>query len=341
MMQQLHTKYIGHRLSCLVVSFVVVLCSCWLFCECQDTAKPIQRQYKGLIEYDSLLKEVPNDIDLLPRLILGQGPMVRDIGCIILRPQDITLDIEPGGDIQGDAWDPGTISAIKSHDKYQGKFSAIIFERISTLPLYWGKYVQALFGQPSNDVYCFPGDGTIDSVVDQDTYRTNSLSEGRSYRHEFYSKGLSHFYDLEKISISALQLPSSYQTNVVVDPQLVTLTSTQESLFEKGGASQILPLEQVITSIAPTENIILKEYYDLLAPGGLLIFSSTSTLVNRYGGIIVEYKEKKYTPFQDLDDPRLQAVYRSIFERAGFVNIQFYKDFCFAEDIILLVAKKP
>lgn len=203
--------------------------------------------------------------------------------------------------------------------------------------MYWGKYLQAFVTQPTNYIYQFPDD--MNALVDMDARRR--LGDNRLNRKKFYEEGFGYFRDLQKVRLSALQLPSAYQANLVIDPQLVTLANTQESLFQKEYDVKYPQLDELIASVEPLENTILQDYYELLASGSLLIFSSTANVVNRFGGIIVEYQGKKYTPFQDLDDPHMQAVYRSIFERAGFVNIQFYKDPYFAEQVILLVAKKP
>jgi hypothetical protein len=331
-MHQSHTYRLP--LSFLIISFI--LCSCWPSCKQDtDTVNPIRKQYKGQVFQDSILKkEIPTDIlQSFPMFIAG---LTESNLKATNTPPIITLDIEKGADIQGDAWDPGTISKIKAHDKCQGQVSVITFQRIGVLPLYWGKYLQAFCAQPSNAFYKLPDNQA--SLV-QSSYRGMAM-QGQGRLLEIYSQGLGFYHDLEKVPLSTLQLPITNQANLAINPQLVTLTTTQEGFFQNENP-QIPQLEQLVNSVTPVENTVLKDYYELLAPGGLLIFMSSSSGVNRFGGIIVEYQGKKYTPFQDLDDPHMQAVYRSIFERAGFVDIKFYKDPCFMEDVIVLVAKKP
>ena len=321
------------KLLLLIISIFSPCCACWCF---RDTVSPVKKNYVvRAVNYENLLEEVSDSISSLPRLVIGRGREVpwQDVGCINLRDQDITLDDnrKENPHICGDAWDINTVQQIK--DVYTGKFSAIVFERVGPMPLYWSAYLKKLCERPNNIFYQFPA---IEQSLVQSSY--TQLSEYRVFLKQVYEQRFGFYHELTKVKLPTLRsniASNSFDINYPT-PELVSLVESGESIFQE----QIPQLETVLGLQAHIENTVLKAYYKLLKPGGIIIFSSSSSGVNRYGGLVVEYQGRKYTPFKDLDDPSMQAVYRSIFERAGFKNIRFYKDPCYMEDVIFLAATK-
>ena len=256
-------------------------------------------------------------------------------GQVALRTHDVTVDLEDGGDkssdaphVQKNAWDPATVQQIKKHGQ---KFGAIVFERVSTLPLYWDAYLQKLASHKDQHCYKFP---------DPVRYRY-PMGGNRDLLKAHYDQGY-HFY----VPMIKTTLPEAFPNastaappTAYPDPTLVT--TVLPSVLNPG---KIPTLKDRLDAQAPsnTETTnILKAYYDLLAPGGLFVFMSASSGVNRHGGCVFEYKGKRYSPFQDLDDPNMQAVYQSLLARAGFTEIKFKKDLYYTEDVLFIVAKKP
>ena len=243
-------------------------------------------------------------------------------GQVALRTHDVTVDLEDewlSSDVphvQKDAWDPATVQQIKEHGQ---KFGAIVFERVSTLPLYWDAYFQELTSHKDQHFYKFP---------DPPAKNKYSIRSNRDLLKAHYDQGY-HFY----VPMIKTTLPEAFPNastaappTAYPDPTLVTTT--------------VLPSVPNPEKIPTTTNI-LKAYYDLLVPGGLFVFMSESSGFNRHGGCVFEYKGKRYSPFQDLDDPNMQAVYQSLLARAGFTEIKFKKDLYYTEDVLFIVAKKP
>ena len=245
---------------------------------------------------------------LLPRLIIGRGKDDEQLWLQVdkrdgrenvwrlkVDPNDVTVDLESSlsPDVLYNCYDPGVIKKIL--EKKSGKFRAIIFERVSMLPLYWGEYL-------------------------------------RKYLEE-----------------NGSQFP---------DPDLVKLTYPDPKLVGTGGIIPMHPLSELI-NFTYQENNILRQYYDLLAPGGKFTFMSSSNVVNQYGIVFTVpssqenrdlFKNNKIDDseeyfrilfFEDgVKDEHLQDVYRSVFERAGFINIKFHTDPSYPQTVIYLTAEK-
>jgi hypothetical protein len=321
----------------LLVLFVIIFspcCACWCF---RDTVSPIKKECIGQVKYiEDLLEEAPDSISSLPRLVIGRGQQntSKEIGCISLREQDITIDYSKFDEphICGDAWDVNTIQQVKN--LYKGKFSAIVFERVSAMPLYWSKYLQSLCARTSNTFYQLP--------VNEQSLVQSSFMRVKEYREilqQVYEQGFGFYNTLTETKLPTLSSKIASTSSSIARPpitELVYMVKSDDIPFQ----NKIPLLKEILTLEPPIENKILKAYYKLLQPGGIIIFSSSSSGLNRYGGVIIEYQKRKYTPFKDLDDPHMQAVYISIFERAGFKDIKFYKDPCFVEDVLLLTATK-
>lgn len=356
------TKFTLHITRLLVLIIILSPCSvCWS-CFCKEKkhkelhlsqVNSLEQLLENLIEknyldealdFESLLEVVPTSINSLPRLIVGQGQVYRseiiDEGCITLRDQDLTMDFFNQGtnpDIYGDAWDIDTVKKIK--DIYTGKFSAIIFERVSIMPLYWSAYLRALCARSDNTFYQLP---YPNSAVTHRAYGT--ATENRFILKQIYDRGRGFFHEVKEVKLPTLNHYGSISNLFDTDypaPELVDLVKSDKALFQV--KSERFPqLETVLKlELKPSEkNEVLKAYYDLLEPGGVMIFSSNAGVINRHGGLIVEFEERKYTPFKNLDDLRMQEIYRSIFEREGFKDIKFYKDPYYREQAIVLVAIK-
>ena len=256
-------------------------------------------------------------------------------GQVALRTHDVTVDLEDGGDkssdaphVQKDAWDPATVQQIKKHGQ---KFGAIVFERVSTLPLYWDAYLQKLASHKDQHCYKFP---------DPVRYRY-PMGGNRDLLKAHYDQGYHFYVPVIKTTLPEALPNASTAAPPTAYPDPTLVTTVLPSVLNPG---KIPTLKDRLDAQAPsnTETTnILKAYYDLLAPGGLFVFMSASSGVNRHGGCMFEYKGERYSPFQDLDDPNMQAVYQSLLARAGFTEIKFKKDLYYTEDVLFIVAKKP
>lgn len=355
------TKFTLRITRLLVLIIILSPCSvCWC-CFCKGEKKQelylsqiksleqllenlIEKNYLGeALDFESLLKVIPTSIDSLPRLIIGQGQVYRseiiDVGCITLRDQDITMDFNqsPKPDVCGDVWDIDTVKKIK--DIYTGKFSAIIFERVSIMPLYWSAYLRELCARSDNTFYQLP---YPDSAVTHRAY--SGATDNRFILKDIYEQGRGFFHEVKEVKLPTLNHHESISNSFDTDypaPELVDLVKSDKALFPEG-IKELPQLEQVLKlELKPFEkNEVLEAYYDLLEPGGIIIFSSSAGVINRHGGLLVGFQERRYTPFKNLDDLHMQAIYRSIFERAGFKDVKFYKDPYYMEQVIVLVATK-
>ena len=257
-------------------------------------------------------------------------------GQVALRTHDVTVDLEDGGDkssdaphVQKDAWDPATVQQIKKHGQ---KFGAIVFERVSTLPLYWDAYLQKLASHKDQHCYKFPDPPAKDEY---------SIRSNRDLLKAHYDQGYHFYVPMIKTTLPEALPNASTAAPPTAYPDPTLVTTVLPSVLNPG---KIPTLKDRLDAQAPsnTETTnILKAYYDLLAPGGLFVFMSASSGVNRHGGCMFEYKGERYSPFQDLDDPNMQAVYQSLLARAGFTEIKFKKDLYYTEDVLFIVAKKP
>lgn len=294
---------------------------------------------KGVLYYDSdrgprdmrlynTVKKTASKEDIKDIRAVGRSP--RELR---LRKGDFTVDIkEPhllrNNDkakphVQGDAWTPATIEKIKNIQN--GQFGAIVFERVGMMPLDWGAYIKQLLSAEKPAFYQLPAPPMC----------------GHPDPFGAYYKKNYHFYHpvVEKVT-----LPNQLSSPVTAISNLAALVNTvapnSATLSEERNNGAPPDLQEILHASDSADTAILKAYYDLLKPGGLFIFMSSSNAINRHGGCIFQHQEKYYSPFQDLDDPSMKAVYRSLLKRAGFKDVRFYKDPYFMEDVIFVTAKK-
>lgn len=259
------------------------------------------------------------------------------LGMVTPRETDLTLTIngEYGEvpHIEGNAWNPNTLQNDKLLQN-RGKLGAIIIDRMSAFPLYWGAYFRAFF-QERKAVYQLP------SPLVREGYYNND----RVARKRYYDQHKRFYYPTTPVLLKDVYPSTSVgsDSDQSPDPGLViaVLPSRTTLKYDNLWRAIVPKLDQVLQSTEPSSSNIFEHYFQLLTPGGRFIYASYSSRNNRHGGCVFSHNGHYYSLFKDLDDPNMQSVYRSVLERAGFINIQFYKDICYSEDCVTLSAQKP
>ncbi len=244
-------------------------------------------------------------------------------GVYSLKENDLTIDLNDFADIKGNAWDPEIINKIKKTLNGK-KAQEIIFERIDIFPLNFDNYIINLLAKKEKFyVLDYDNDAKLKFYENNLRYRTPKKIWYETIDINFYPS-----LSAEKINLGDIQYKQNNETTFIKN-----LNNEKK---------EVLDLEDIIERQGKeSENTILQAYYDILAPGGKIIFMSSSSSCYRHGNVVFKYKDKLYSPFKNLDDSNLKDLFKDIFEHAGFENIKFSKDKYYKEDVLYITAYKP
>ncbi len=270
----------------------------------------------------------------LPRLILGTcsdsyGDTHVNPGNAVakphdvLKPRNIDVTVDCGKwigrqpiihkeHLQGNAFCNDFVQKIL--DSYGANyFDTIVCERLS-LPLDWKCYWQNIFQDDTNIFY--------DATTSPQGYPTPCKVE-----------------DIRKAYQDITNSSTMRDTSDAIGNTVKITTSDPNPSNVFSVESLLNMLQEKNTDSAESE--ILKQYYTLLKPGGTFYYLSASIGFYTSAGGFCIHNNRRYTPFKDgLNDQNMKAVYRSIFERAGFKDIQFHRDPDFPKTILFLTAIK-
>ncbi len=232
------------------------------------------------------------------------SPYLEKEGCYTLNKNDITVDIKGEPHIKGDAFDVKTLDEIENllQDEKQDYVKAIVFERVSEFPL---------------------NENILNKIKTELMYNLNPYKNNKELKeYNYYGQSgnrayLKHLYNRNKNFYPKLK-----KSKVNFNNLKLLKSETDKEISDK--------------------KVILKRYFKILAPGGLFIFMSASSFINRHGGIVFQDDEENlFSPFKNLDDIHLQKLFRSILKDIGFERISFFKDPYFKEDVLYIKAFKP
>ncbi|MCP3660285.1 MAG: hypothetical protein GY830_08265 [Bacteroidetes bacterium] len=247
------------------------------------------------------------------RQIARIQPYLEKEGCITLKKNDITLDLEGAPHIKANAYKFETINEIKDKlaDEKKESVKAIVFERAGNFPFNI-KHIKLL-------------NKNTDRFYNLNPYKKDKKLEKLNY------------YGM---SGNRANLKVLYAQNKKFYPKVLRVEDSPEYLFNP--MRDPIKFADLTFASKVYESNILKSYFNLLAPGGVFIYMSSSYHFNRHGGLVFkDENDNLFSPFENLDDERMKSFFKNILEEIGFINISFEKDPWFEEDVLFIKAFKP